>query len=96
MHAIAIDSTGLKRFGRGEWHQEKHKISRKASWRKLHVAINQNHYFEACELTDRFSCDDQLVGPLLGQITDEIDHFSADGAYDKKPVYDALCKHSPS
>ena len=24
--AMAIDSTGLKRFGRDEWHQEKHKV----------------------------------------------------------------------
>ncbi len=31
---IAIDSTGLKRFGRDEWHQEKHKVSAKRSWRK--------------------------------------------------------------
>lgn len=29
--AIAIDSTGLKRFGRDEWHQGKHKISGKRS-----------------------------------------------------------------
>lgn len=42
-HAIAIDSTGLKRFGRGEWHQEKYELSSKASWRKLHLAINQDH-----------------------------------------------------
>jgi hypothetical protein len=96
IHAIAIDSTGLKRFGRGEWHQEKHKLSRKASWRKLHVAINQSHYIEACALTDRFINDDQLVEPLLSQITEEIDHFSADGAYDNKPVYDAVSNHSPS
>ena len=96
VHAIAIDSTGLKRFGRGEWHQEKHKISRKASWRKLHVAINQGHYIEACDLTDRFSNDDQSVEPLLSQITDKIDHFSADGAYDNKPVYDAVVNHSHS
>ena len=33
---IAIDSTGLKRFGRDERHQEKHKVSAKRSWRKLH------------------------------------------------------------
>ena len=50
VHAIAIDSTGLKRFGRGEWHQEKYELSSKASWRKLHVGVNQNHYFEACVL----------------------------------------------
>jgi len=40
--AIAIDSTGLKRFGRDEWHQEKHKVSAKRSWRKLHVAVDEN------------------------------------------------------
>lgn len=36
--AIAIDSSGLKRFGRDEWSQEKYKISAKRSWRKLHIA----------------------------------------------------------
>ena len=96
VHAIAIDSTGLKRFGRGEWHQEKYELFNKASWRKLHVAVNQNHYFEACVLTNRFNHDDQQVEPLLEQINDTINHFSGDGAYDETPVYDAVVKHSSS
>ncbi len=96
IHAIAIDSTGLKRFGRGEWHQEKYELSNKASWCKLHVGVNQNHYFEECVLTDRFSHDDQQVETLLAQIDDPIDHFSADGAYDETPVYDAVINHSPT
>lgn len=96
VHAIAIDSTGLKRFGRGEWHQEKYELSSKASWCKLHVGVNQNHYFEACELTDRFTHDDQLVKPLLEQISEPIDHFSGDGAYDETPVYEAVIAHSPN
>ena len=29
--AIGINSTGLKRFGRGEWHQEKYRLSAKRS-----------------------------------------------------------------
>jgi hypothetical protein len=95
LHAIAIDSTGLKRFGRGEWHREKYELSSKASWRKLHLAINQDHYIEACILTDRFSHDDQQVKGLLEQIDDSIDHFSADGAYDETPVYNAVAEHSP-
>ena len=94
IHAIAIDSTGLKRFGRGEWHQEKYELSSKASWRKLHLAINQDHYIEACILTDRFSHDDQQVQSLLDQIDSSIDHFSGDGAYDETPVYDAVIEHS--
>ena len=96
VHAIAIDSTGLKRFGRGEWHQEKYELSSKASWRKLHLAINQDHYIEACILTDRFSHDDQQVKALLGQIDEPIDHFSGDGAYDESPVYDMVIEHSPN
>ena len=48
IHAIAIDSTGLKRFGRGEWHQEKYELSSKASWRKPQrspqILIQKNRY----------------------------------------------------
>lgn len=95
VHAIAIDSTGLKRFGRGEWHQEKYELSSKASWRKLHAGVNQSHYYESCVLTDRFSHDDQHVEELLGQIIDPIDHFTGDGAYDETPVYHAIIEHSP-
>jgi hypothetical protein len=94
VHAIAIDSTDLKRFGRGEWHQEKYELLNKARLRKLHVAVNQNHYFAACVLTDRLSHDDQQVEPLLEQINDAIDHFSADSTYDETPVYDAVVTHS--
>lgn len=62
----------------------------------MHVGVNQNHYFEACVLTDRFSHDDQQVEPLLAQIDEPIDHFSADGAYDETPVYNAVTNHSPT
>ena len=58
--------------------------------------MNQNHYFEAAVLTDRFSDDDKQVEPLLEQINDTIDHFSADSAYDETPVYDVIVNHSPT
>ena len=66
--AIAIDSTGLKRFWRGEWHQEKYKLSGKRSWRKLHVAVDNQHIIHGSELTDRFSHDCKSVEPLSKQI----------------------------
>lgn len=96
VHAIAIDSTGLKRFGRGEWHNEKYELSSKASWCKFHAAVNQNHYIEACVLTNRFEADDQQVPILLEQIDEDIDHFTGDGAFDKTPVYEAVLHHSPN
>ena len=94
--AIAIDSTGLKRFGRDEWHVEKHNINPRRSWRKAHFGIDGNHYIQAAVLTDRFTHDDEVVDDLLGQINSEVDHFTADGAYDESPVYDKLLAHSPS
>jgi hypothetical protein len=94
--AIAIDSTGLKRFGRDEWHQEKHKVSAKRSWRKLHIAVDGGHYIVGSALTDRFVNDSQEVEGLLGQIDEPIEHFTADGAYDENAVYEEVLEHSPA
>jgi len=85
--AIAIDSTGLKRFGRDEWHQEKHKVSAKRSWRKLHIAVDQNHYIHGTVLTDRFASDEGTLEELTDQILVNTDHISLDGAYDSYEVY---------
>ena len=38
---LAVDSTGLKIFGEGQWLEEKHKTKRKRrSWRKLHLGLD--------------------------------------------------------
>ena len=66
--AIALDSTGLKRFGRDEWHQAKHKVSARRSWRKAHFGIDENHYIQAATLTDRFTHDDEVVDDLLCEL----------------------------
>ncbi len=57
--------------------------------------MNQSHYFDACFLTDRFSHDESQAETLLKQIGGDIDHFSADGAYDETPIYNAITDHSP-
>ncbi len=94
--SIAIDSTGLKRFGRGEWHQEKYNLSAKRSWRKLHIAVDTDHIIHGSELTDRFSSDCNSVDPLTEQIDELVDHITADGAYDKKTVYKTLTDYFPN
>jgi len=93
--AIAIDSTGLKRFGRDEWYQEKYKVSAKSSWRKLHIVVDGHHYIVGSALTDRFVNDSQEVEGLLGQIDETIEYVTADGAYDENAVYEEVLKHSP-
>jgi hypothetical protein len=48
---VIVDSTGLKIYGKDEWHQEKHDVPAQRTWRRLHLAIDENHNVLACELT---------------------------------------------
>ncbi len=47
---VIVDSTGLKVYGKDEWHQEKHHAGARRTWRKLHLAVNEYHEILACEL----------------------------------------------
>ena len=93
--AIAIDSTGLKRYGRDEWHQEKHQVASKASWRKLHLGVGDDHYIYASLLTDKNTIDYRVVEPLCEQIQLGVNHVSADKMYDDNLVYETLENHFP-
>ena len=49
---LAIDSTGLKIYGEGEWKVRMHGASKRRTWRKLLVAVNtKTNQIEAAELT---------------------------------------------
>jgi hypothetical protein len=37
---LVIDSTGLKVYGAGEWHRDKHGVRGRRTWRKLHLAVD--------------------------------------------------------
>ena len=88
---VVVDSTGMKVFGEGEWKTRKHGISKRRTWRKLHLAVNPDtHEIEAETLTEN-SCDDAgQVDPLLDQVAGKIDRFYGDGAYDKWKVCETL------
>ena len=87
---LVIDSAGLKILGDGEWHAHKHKTSnQRRSWRKLHLGIDGDGYIIASALTDRAADDACVEISLLKQI-EGIARFTADGAYDSRPMYKAL------
>jgi transposase len=87
---VIVDSTGLKVYGKDEWHQEKHGVSPKRTWRKLHLAVDEHHQIIAVELTTPEVGDPSAVPDLLGQINSKFDSFLADGAYDGNPVSQAV------
>lgn len=85
---VAVDSTGLKVYGEGEWKVRKHGVSKRRTWRKLHIAVDPlDHEIMACVLTDNSSSDDQVFPELFEQVDDVIERCFADGAYDKKGCY---------
>jgi hypothetical protein len=45
---IAVDSTGVKVYGEGEWKCRKHGWSKRRTWRKLHLGVDPDtsYFFE--------------------------------------------------
>ncbi len=88
---VVVDSTGLKVFGEGEWKTRKHGVSKRRTWRKLHLAVNpETQEIEAEVLTENSGHDADQVEDLLDQIESPIDSFAGDGAYDQWKVYETL------
>jgi IS5 family transposase len=87
---LVLDSTGLKVYGEGEWKVRKHGYSKRRTWRKLHLAVDEaTGEIEAEVLTAAGVDDAQETPELLGQTQSKIKQLSADGAYDKEKVYQA-------
>ena len=93
---VIVDSTGLKVYGKDEWHQEKHDVPARRTWRKLHLAIDEHHQVLACELTTPEVGDTTAVPDLLDQITTPFEMFMGDGAYDGEPVAQAVLTKQPN
>jgi hypothetical protein len=93
---VVMDSTGLKVYGEGEWKVRKHGYSKHRTWRKLHLGGNpDNGEILAVVLTGNNISDDAVVKEMLTQIEQALLACAADGAYDKRKVYEALNAHSP-
>lgn len=93
---LVLDSTGLKIYGEGEWKVRKHGYSKHRTWRKLHVGANPaNGEIQVAVLTENSISDDAVVKQMLEQIEQTLLSCAADGAYDKRRVYEVLKAHSP-
>ncbi len=92
---VLVDSTGLKIYGAGQWLEEKHGAKSRRGWRKLHLAVDADSgEIIAHSLTDQEAGNASQLEQLLDQIDGEIGQFTADGAYDGEPSYDAVLRHS--
>lgn len=78
---IVMDSTALKIYGEGEWKVRQHGVSKRPTWRKLHLGANpEDGEIQAVLLTENSVSEDAAVEVLLKQIEQEIGEFAADGS----------------
>jgi transposase len=85
-----LDSTGLKVYGEGEWKVKIHGKSKRRTWTKIHIAIDDDGEIRAVATTSGHTADSTTTDDILKQEESEILNFRADGAYDGAPVYMSL------
>lgn len=68
-------------------HQEKHKVSAKRSWRKLHITVDQNHYIHKTVLLDFLSSNEKTLEELMIQRDKNTYYVFLDGSYDSHDIY---------
>ena len=91
---LVIDATGVKVYGDGEWKVRQHGISKRRTWRKLHLGADEQTGFVHCHTTTLCSVHDsaELV-PLLEQVRQHgvaVTAVCLDGAYDHEACIDEL------
>jgi hypothetical protein len=90
LHLI-LDSTGLKVYGEGEWKVRQHGYSKRRTWLKLHLAIDpETHEIRAAVVSEPGVTDEEAVPALLAQEEGPVSGAGADGAYDRRTVYEEL------
>ncbi len=88
---IVCDSTGLKVYGEGEWKVRTHGVSKRRTWRKLHLQTDEaTGEIVVAGASENSVSDDEMFVEMLAANEEEIEQISADGAYDRKKVYQAI------
>lgn len=80
---IVLDGTGIKVYGEGEWKARQHGVSKRRTWRKLHLGVDEaTGEILVAEVTTPDFRDSEILPSLLDGIPDEVAQVSGDGAYD--------------
>jgi hypothetical protein len=88
---LAVDSTGLKLYGEGEWKVRLHGKEKRRTWRKLHLLIDhRTQEAVALVMTDKDVLDRRELPGLLRGIEGEVVEVLGDGAYDFQDCYKAI------
>ena len=81
---VVFDSTGIKVYGEGEWKVKKHGVSKRRTWRKIHVGMCvESGQVVVSALTSNNISDDEAMIHMMGALEGTpIGDVICDGAYD--------------
>jgi hypothetical protein len=95
---LVVDSTGFKAYGEGEWKVRQHGWSKRRTWRKLHIGIDEaTGEVLAAVGSGAERADKEVLEELLQQVEGSLSQgvlsqVSGDGGYDAKECYGAIAK----
>lgn len=94
---LAVDSSGFKIHGEGEWFRRKHGMNKHREWQESHISIDiASRFIPAIINTSNNVHDNTMLVPLLAEteksiqktgITRKLDCILGDGAYDSYGSY---------
>jgi hypothetical protein len=88
---LAVDSTGVKLYGEGEWKVRLHGADKRRTWRKLHLLLDhRTREAVACSMTEQYVLDRRELPGLLSEVEGEVAKVLGDGAYDVQDCYRAI------
>jgi hypothetical protein len=88
---LAVDSTGVKLYGEGEWKVRLHGKEKRRTWRKLHLLLDhRTQEAVACSMSEQYVLDRKELPGLLSAVEDEVAEVLGDGAYDFQGCYKAI------
>lgn len=80
---IAVDSSGLKIMGEGEWKVKIHGADKRRSWIKVHIGVDtRTQDLVAVEVTDEKTSDMKMLPRIMDKVCRSVKRVLADGGYD--------------
>jgi IS5 family transposase len=88
---IALDASGVKIYGEGEWKVRTYGASKRRRWLKIHIGVDvRSGEIVAQKTTESNVHDSKMVEELLDQIDGSVQEVLADGAYDGKNARESI------
>lgn len=89
---VAIDASGIKIYGEGEWKMRTHGKEKRRTWRKIHISLDaENKEILACVTSNANVHDSEKASEVLSPLN-KADRVYGDGAYDNQKSYEAASK----